>query len=99
MMTSSQLSRRGFLKGSLGALTLAVTTGGVVSTAWPSDTAQKKYGADSMPGGTVSDPLVFVSIGSDGTVTIVAHRAEMGTGVRTSLPMVVADEWKRAGTA
>lgn len=52
----------------------------------------KKYGADSMPGGTVDNPLVFVSIAADGTVTIVAHRAEMGTGVRTSLPMVVADE-------
>ena len=25
-------------------------------------------------------------------MTIVAHRAEMGTGIRTSLPMVIADE-------
>ena len=45
-----------------------------------------------MPGTTVDNPLVFVSIAPDGQVTIVAHRAEMGTGVRTSLPMVVADE-------
>ncbi|MCQ9617281.1 molybdopterin-dependent oxidoreductase [Paenalcaligenes niemegkensis] len=45
-----------------------------------------------MPGGAVDDPLVFVSIAPDGIVTIVAHRAEMGTGVRTSLPMIVADE-------
>ncbi len=44
-----------------------------------------------MPGGTVDDPLVFVSIAPDGVVTIVAHRAEMGTGVRTSLPMMVAE--------
>lgn len=49
-----------------------------------------------MPGGTVDDPLAFVSIAADGTVTIVAHRAEMGTGVRTSLPMVVADEMEAA---
>jgi isoquinoline 1-oxidoreductase beta subunit len=45
------------------------------------------------------DPRVFVAIASDGTVTIVAHRSEMGTGIRTSLPMVVADEmeadWSR----
>ena len=45
-----------------------------------------------MPGGTVDDPLVFVSIADSGVVTIIAHRVEMGTGVRTSLPMVVADE-------
>ncbi len=45
-----------------------------------------------MPHGTVNDPRIFVSVASDGTVTIVAHRSEMGTGVRTSLPMVVADE-------
>ena len=37
-------------------------------------------------------PNVFVSIASDNTVTIVAHRSEMGTGIRTSLPMIVADE-------
>ncbi|MGT2509299.1 molybdopterin cofactor-binding domain-containing protein [Cupriavidus basilensis] len=99
MMTTARLSRRGFLKGSLGGLTLAVTARGLVSTVWASDTGPKKYGADTMPGGTVDDPLAFVSIAADGTVTIVAHRAEMGTGVRTSLPMVVADEmearWER----
>ena len=27
-----------------------------------------------------------------GVVTIVAHRSEMGTGIKTSLPMVAADE-------
>ncbi|MFT0546399.1 molybdopterin cofactor-binding domain-containing protein [Allopusillimonas ginsengisoli] len=87
-------SRRTFLQGSLGALFLAVSANGTV---WATDT--KKYGADAMPGGTVDDPLVFVSIAPDGIVTIVAHRAEMGTGVRTSLPMIVADEmeanWER----
>ena len=45
-----------------------------------------------MPHGLVTDPLVFVAIDPDGTVTLVAHRAEMGTGSRTSLPMVLADE-------
>jgi isoquinoline 1-oxidoreductase beta subunit len=46
-----------------------------------------------MPNGTVSDPKIFVSIASDGIVTIVAARAEMGTGAaRTTLPMIVADE-------
>jgi isoquinoline 1-oxidoreductase beta subunit len=45
-----------------------------------------------MPHGVVVDPRVFVSITPDGTVTIIAHRAEMGTGVRTGLPMIVADE-------
>ncbi len=37
-------------------------------------------------------PNVFVSISSDNIVTIIAHRSEMGTGIRTSLPMIVADE-------
>ena len=51
-----------------------------------------KYGADALPGGWVDNPLVFVAIGSDGEVSIYCHRSEMGQGVRTSLPMVVADE-------
>jgi isoquinoline 1-oxidoreductase beta subunit len=44
-------------------------------------------------------PNVFVSIGSDGVVTITQHRSEMGQGVRTALPMILADElgadWNR----
>ena len=31
-------------------------------------------------------------IETDGTVIVVAHRSEMGTGIRTALPMIVADE-------
>ena len=86
--TSPEISRRILLQGSAGLVfSLAVTAQGVVHAQ-----EAKKYGADSMPGGTVDDPLVFVSIAADGSVTIIAHRAEMGTGVRTSLPMVVADE-------
>ena len=49
--------------------------------------------------GMASDPHVYVAINPDGAVTIVAHRAEMGTGIRTSLPMVIAEEmeadWSR----
>jgi isoquinoline 1-oxidoreductase beta subunit len=37
-------------------------------------------------------PNVFVSIDPTGLVTIVCHRSEMGQGVRTAMPMVVADE-------
>lgn len=35
---------------------------------------------------------VYLGIQGDGTVLIVAHRTEMGNGVRTSLPRIVADE-------
>jgi isoquinoline 1-oxidoreductase beta subunit len=49
-------------------------------------------GGLDMPNGIKADPLAFVAIAADGTVTIVAHRSEMGTGSRTSLPMVVAEE-------
>ncbi len=42
---------------------------------------------------------IFVSINASGNVDIIAHRSEMGTGIRTSLPQVVADEmeadWQR----
>ncbi len=46
-----------------------------------------------MPDGVRTDPHIFLSIAKDGTVTIVAARAEMGNGAaRTSLPMIMADE-------
>ncbi len=35
---------------------------------------------------------LFVSLDASGQVEIVAHRSEMGQGIRTALPMVVADE-------
>lgn len=37
-------------------------------------------------------PNVYISIDSDSQVTLVAHRSEMGTGIRTSLPQIMADE-------
>src|SRR4030095_12110510 len=91
----ANVSRRRFLKGmSLGGLVLAV---GFQSPARAQE--PKKYGADGMPNGWTDNPLVFVSIADDGTVTIVCHRSEMGQGVRTGMPMIVADEleadWKR----
>ena len=52
-----------------------------------------------MPHGTVNDPHVFVAIDPAGTVTIVAHRSEMGTGVAHQPADGVADEmeadWSR----
>lgn len=92
-----QPARRRLLQAG-AAFALSVQFGGLIAKADAAE-AGKKYGALSMPGGVVDNPLVFVSLARDGTVTIVAHRAEMGTGVRTSLPMVVADEmeadWSR----
>jgi isoquinoline 1-oxidoreductase beta subunit len=44
-------------------------------------------------------PSVYLGIEPDGAVKIIAHRSEMGTGARTCLPMIVADEleadWER----
>lgn len=40
----------------------------------------------------VFTPNVYISINGSGEVTLVAHRSEMGTGIRTSLPLVMADE-------
>ena len=34
----------------------------------------------------------FLRIGRDGTVTVVAHKSEMGQGVYTALPMLIAEE-------
>lgn len=38
------------------------------------------------------NPNVFVHIAPDGWVTIVCHRSEMGQGIRSSLPVLLADE-------
>jgi isoquinoline 1-oxidoreductase beta subunit len=49
--------------------------------------------------GAAWQPSVYLGLETDGTVIIVAHRSEMGTGIRSVLPTVVAEEldadWKR----
>jgi len=47
----------------------------------------------------IFSPSVYLKIDSNGIVTIIVHRSEMGQGVLTSLPMLVAEElecdWKK----
>ncbi|OAF12949.1 twin-arginine translocation pathway signal protein [Bradyrhizobium centrolobii] len=89
-----KVSRRSILKG------LGVTGGFVLAAPVMSRQAfAYETGAGKMPHGVVVDPRVFVAVAPDGVVTIIAHRSEMGTGVRTSLPLIVAEEmeadWSR----
>ena len=84
----SNVSRRFMLKGIVGAGTLVLG-----ATLLPARArADWLTGGDKMPGGTVNDPHVFIAMHPSGAVTIIANRVEMGTGIKTSLPMVVADE-------
>src|ERR1700746_1513505 len=82
------VSRRGFLTGILATGSLVVAAQFVPARA----ALAYATGAEKMPHGVRSDPHLFVSIAPDGIVTIVAIRSEMGTGSRTSLPMIIADE-------
>ncbi len=90
-MTPAQLSRRLFLQGlAAGSLVVAVRVSGPCALALVDLETEA-----ALP----FEPDVFVSIAPDGWVAIVAHRSEMGTGIRTALPMIVADElgadWER----
>ena len=95
------VSRRRVLKGMLSTSGLLLAVRVLPIPAARADTP--KWGADGMPHGTVNNPNVFVSIAPDGTVTIVCHRSEMGQGVRTGIPLIVADEleadWSRVKVA
>ncbi len=88
MTTIANCSRRGFLKGIVGSGALVLGARYLPTLLWAQG---------SLPVSTQADlatlhPSVFVGIDTDGTVHIVAHRSEMGTLIRTSLPLVVADE-------
>jgi isoquinoline 1-oxidoreductase beta subunit len=85
-MSAQQLDRRTFLAG-LSGLVLVASVSRIVKAA-----DAPKYGADGMEHGWRDDPLTFVAIGEDGLVTVVVHRSEMGQGIRTGLPLVIADE-------
>ena len=79
---SQSVTRRDFLATSAAA-------GSLVLMANSSDGVQKAEVVEELG---EFQPDFFVGISPDGMVTILAHRSEMGTGIRTALPRVVADE-------
>jgi isoquinoline 1-oxidoreductase subunit beta len=89
------VSRRGFLKGMLGAGALVLSLR-FVGGCGPSGhtTGQAAAGLK----GPLS-PNIWLAIDTDGTVYIIAHRSEMGSGSRTAVPRIAADEldadWNR----
>ena len=96
MSTIENVSRRQFIGGvfSTGAFVLAAQV--LPKSAW----AQAAGPAVRTKADTAMlNPSVYLGIQPDGTVFIVTHRSEMGTGIRTSLPLVAADEldadWSR----
>src|SRR4029450_7493895 len=94
MNAIENVSRRSFLKGlvSVGALVLSARY-------YPELVWAEGLPKDTQAGLATLHPNVFVGIDPEGTVYIGGLRSEMGTGIRTSLPLVVADEldadWKR----
>jgi isoquinoline 1-oxidoreductase beta subunit len=80
------VSRRGFLK-TLGISSTAL----VLGVQLPSMLTMPKALAGVIAADKFS-PNVYVQIGNDNIVSIVVHRSEMGQGIRTSIPMIVADE-------
>ena len=53
----------------------------------------------SIPSQSRFQPNVYLSVDETGLVTVVAHRSEMGQGIRTALTQIIADEleadWSR----
>jgi len=82
-------SRRSFLKSTAlagGALLLGfdpfLSGGSIVSL----------NDSSTMTGGVSFQPNAFIRIGADGIITIMAPNPEIGQGVKTSLPLLVAEE-------
>ena len=91
MRTIERISRREFLSrtGKAGGglvLALTLTTG-------------CNRGESPAAGQADFAPNVYVNLRDDGTVEIYCHRSEMGQGIRTCLPQIIADEmdadWQR----
>ena len=93
-MSEVRLLRRSFLAGLglvAGGFALAVDA----EAAEPSGAEKPIKPKAVNPKTLVPDglrPNVFVHVKPDGSVDIVCHRSEMGQGVRSTLPVLVADE-------
>jgi isoquinoline 1-oxidoreductase beta subunit len=87
---ATALSRRSFLV-SLGGAGVAVAFGGVPSPAQASAVARATSGDFALN--------AWVTIAADGMVSIISPASEMGQGVMTSLPLLIAEDmdadWER----
>jgi len=85
----STISRKHFLKVS------ALSAGGMLLSF---SFLNNEFAADSADD-TVFTPNAFIKIGVDGTILLMAPNPEIGQGVKTSLPMIIAEElcvdWKK----
>ncbi len=94
MNSITNVSRRSFLQGALSAGALVLGVRFVPKSVWAVDAP-----APSRADQSVLHPSVYLGIDTDGTVYVIAHRSEMGTTSRTSLPLVLAEEldadWSR----
>ncbi len=83
MARISKLDRRDFIK------VTALAGGGLALGVYFPDLARRDGGVDAA---APLQPNAFVRVDSDGTVTIWSARSDMGQGVRTAMPMIVAEE-------
>ncbi|HSA54921.1 MAG TPA: molybdopterin cofactor-binding domain-containing protein, partial [Gemmatimonadaceae bacterium] len=81
-VSPAALDRRDFLK--VGA----VAAGGLVLAIYVPEARARSTAAPAAP----FQPNVFLRIDPNGDVIITVARSDMGQGVRTALPMIVADE-------
>ena len=91
-MTTLPVTRRSFLRAS-------VLAGGGFMLALHFDPVAEALGqAPAAPAPPPLSPLAFIRIAADGAVTIMAKNPEVGQGIKTSLPMLLAEEldveWK-----
>src|SRR5262244_295120 len=83
---TTDLSRRDFLSAAAG-LTLALTV-----TPDPLAILDQDLSGAAMAEAALS-PNVWLTVATDGTITIVSPAAEMGQGTFTTLPAIIADEF------
>jgi isoquinoline 1-oxidoreductase beta subunit len=85
----STLTRRWFLRAS------AVAGGGLLVGAY---LVENESEAQQRPAPPPLEPTAFIRINTDGTVTLVSRNPEIGQGIKTMLPMLIAEElevdWK-----